>query len=239
MNIILLTSNELRHLYFAKRICEVLDVKLIISEAKNNFSKDLHEKEKNYFKNIINWPSIENHLFLESGEINNVSVELKLKQLSPDYIFTFGCGLLKPSIFNIPRYGCINIHTGLVQYYRGVDSTMWAIIDNRLDLIGSTIHYIDNSIDGGDIIDQRKIDLLELSSSDTLDDVFIKNCIIGIELLIENIDNILSKKIYFKKDKATGKLYQNKDKNKESLLRAESNLRNYFNKINDFNKIKV
>ena len=157
MKIILLTSNELRHLYFANRICEVLDVKLIISEAKNNFSKALYEKESNYFQKIINWSPTEDHLFLEAGEINNVSVEIKLKELSPDYIFTFGCGLLKPSIFNIPRYGCINIHTGLVQYYRGVDSAMWAIIDNRFDLIGSTIHYIDNSIDGGDIVDQRKI----------------------------------------------------------------------------------
>jgi len=236
MNIVLLTSNELRHLYFANRICEVLDVKLIISEAKNNFSKALYEKESNYFQKIINWSPTEDHLFLEAGEINNVSVEIKLKELSPDYIFTFGCGLLKPSIFNIPRYGCINIHTGLVQYYRGVDSAMWAIIDNRFDLIGSTIHYIDNSIDGGDIVDQRKIDLMELSNSDTLDDVFIKNCINGIELLVENIDNIISKKIYMKKDKATGKLYQNKDKNKESLVKAESNLRNYFNKINDFHK---
>ena len=236
MKIILLTSNELRHLYFANRICEVLDVKLIISEAKNNFSKALYEKESNYFQKIINWSPTEDHLFLEAGEINNVSVEIKLKELSPDYIFTFGCGLLKPSIFNIPRYGCINIHTGLVQYYRGVDSAMWAIIDNRFDLIGSTIHYIDNSIDGGDIVDQRKIDLMELSNSDTLDDVFIKNCINGIELLVENIDNIISKKIYMKKDKATGKLYQNKDKNKESLVKAESNLRNYFNKINDFHK---
>ena len=239
MKIILLTSNELRHLYFANRICEVLDVKLIISEAKNNFSKDLYEKELNYFQKVINWSPTEDHLSLEAGEINNVSIEMKLKELSADYIFTFGCGLLKPSIFNIPRYGCINIHTGLVQYYRGVDSTMWAIIDNRLDLIGSTIHYIDNSIDGGAIIDQRKIDLLKLSSSDTLDDVFIKNCINGIELLVENIDNILSKKTYLKKDKANGKLYQNKDKNNESLIKAESNLKNYLNKINDFHKTKV
>ena len=58
----------------------------------------------------------------------------------------------------------LNIHTGLVQYYeKGVDSSMWAARDNRFDLIGSTIHEIDSSIDGDENTFSKKLIFLTLT----------------------------------------------------------------------------
>ena len=126
-------------------------------------------------------------------------------------------------IFAIPSKKCINIHTGLVQYYRGVDSSMWAARDNRFDLIGSTIHEIDSSIDGGKVLFQ-KINLSDFNQIDSIDDLFIKNCINGINLLCSKLHNIFEMKFENFDFKPQGKLYQNKDRNEAVIKQAEKNL---------------
>ena len=122
--------------------------------------------------------------------------------------FVFGAPLLKESLFNIPKFGCVNIHTGLVNHYRGVDSTYWAINDERLDLIGATLHYIDSSIDGGEVIGMKKATPTKWDSPDSL---FYKSCDAGFELLGENINSIINNKVTKIKLDKLGKLYQNKD----------------------------
>ena len=108
----------------------------------------------------------------------------KIKRINPDICFGFGAPLLRRKIYSIPAEGCINIHTGLVEYYRGVDSSYWALYDENPEAIGATIHYIDDSIDGGSVIAQRNTECLSIT--DSADDVFMKTCRTGFELLADN-----------------------------------------------------
>jgi methionyl-tRNA formyltransferase len=126
----------------------------------------------------------------------------------------------------MPEYGCVNIHTGLVDHYRGVDSSLWAMYDNRPDLIGATLHYIDETIDAGNIIDTKKI---ELDRFDNLNTLFYKSCLAGFRLISDNIGDIITNKTIKKSLRTKGKLYQNKDKSSEIVDKAESNLRRYKN----------
>ena len=41
---------------------------------------------------------------------------------------------------------------GISPYYRGADCNYWAIKDNNINLVGSTIHYLSEDLDGGKII---------------------------------------------------------------------------------------
>ena len=58
---------------------------------------------------------------------------------------------------------------GIAPYYRGVDCNFWALYDNNPHLVGSTIHYLSNNIDGGDIlyhaISMKKNNLFDYSMS--------------------------------------------------------------------------
>ena len=54
-------------------------------------------------------------------------------------------------IYNKFNFGMLNIHKGLTQYYRGLDSEYWPIFFNEFDKLGTTIHKIDNNLDTGDI----------------------------------------------------------------------------------------
>ena len=45
---------------------------------------------------------------------------------------------------------------GISPYYRGADCNYWAIKDN-INLVGSTIHYLSEDLDGGKIINTLRL----------------------------------------------------------------------------------
>lgn len=68
------------------------------------------------------------------------------------------CAGFKPIINQkyILKHQIINIHNSLLPSYRGLHSTAWAIINGEENL-GLTIHLMNNYIDDGPILHQKKI----------------------------------------------------------------------------------
>lgn len=56
----------------------------------------------------------------------------------------------------LKRNTCLNIHYSLLPNYRGLHSTVWAILNNE-DYLGATIHLMNENIDDGPIIYQYKV----------------------------------------------------------------------------------
>ena len=147
-----ITSDHPRHRSFLKSLCEKVDISCAFIEYKPNISETFAEKERAFFNDIDDWRIPCETIYCKKGRINKPEIIDTIKKLKPDFIFVFGSSLLSEEIFSCPKRGCINIHTGLVQYHRGVDSCYWAIYEERPETIGVTVHYIDSSIDGGDVL---------------------------------------------------------------------------------------
>ncbi len=59
--------------------------------------------------------------------------------------------ILKTAAIEIPRYGVLNLHSGLLPEYKGVMVSFWAMLNGEEE-IGSTLHTIgDGTIDTGPI----------------------------------------------------------------------------------------
>lgn len=56
----------------------------------------------------------------------------------------------------LKRNTCLNIHYSLLPNYRGLHSTVWAILNDE-DYLGATIHMMNENIDDGPIIYQYKV----------------------------------------------------------------------------------
>lgn len=54
------------------------------------------------------------------------------------------------------RNTCLNIHYSLLPNYRGLHSTVWAILNDE-DYLGATIHIMNENIDDGPIVYQYKV----------------------------------------------------------------------------------
>lgn len=87
-------------------------------------------------------------------DINDASCKEFLEQQNPDYLVVMGTALLKAHIINIPSIAVLNIHGGLVPKYRNVHSDFWAYVNDDSDHIGTSILYLDEGIDTGDIVCQ-------------------------------------------------------------------------------------
>ena len=80
-----------------------------------------------------------------------------LKKESPDLIVLAGFMRILSNLFISEYYGkLINIHPSLLPNYKGMD-THRRVLENDEEFHGVTVHYVDNSLDGGPICAQSKI----------------------------------------------------------------------------------
>jgi len=79
---------------------------------------------------------------------------------NPELIVSVRFGsILRPPIIGLPRFGVINLHSGLLPEYRGIMATFWAMIRKEANY-GFTVHQIiDQGIDTGPILARRSYPL--------------------------------------------------------------------------------
>ncbi|MGE7950565.1 formyltransferase family protein [Lysinibacillus xylanilyticus] len=81
-----------------------------------------------------------------------------------DFIISYGYRFIIPKrVTDYYKKRIINLHISYLPWNRGADPNFWSIIDNTPK--GVTIHFVDEGLDTGDIIIQKKV---ELEESDTL-----------------------------------------------------------------------
>ena len=112
----------------------------------------------------------------------------KIVEINPDIIITCAYGQIIPEeLIKLPKYGSINVHGSLLPKLRGGAPIHHAIIDGE-KTTGITIMYMDAKMDAGDIITQRKVEILD---SDNLDTLYEKMSYVGRDLLIETLPSII------------------------------------------------
>jgi methionyl-tRNA formyltransferase len=130
-------------------------------------------------------------------------------------------------ILEIPKYGCINVHTSLLPKYRGAAPIQWAILNDEPQT-GVTIMKMDAGMDTGDIITQEKTPVLAADTAETLHDRLAQ---LGAKLLVRTIPELVSGKIKPSPQPSEGISYAPKIKKQDGLLDWNSSARAIWNRI--------
>lgn len=118
--------------------------------------EDEHEKVK-YLPKIVGFAKAKHIPITVTKSINNANAYATIKALQPDIILVMGWRTIIPKdILTIPKYGVAGAHESLLPAYRGFAPINWAVINGE-KYTGVTLFYLDEGIDSGDIIAQRKI----------------------------------------------------------------------------------
>ncbi len=105
---------------------------------------------------------------IQTENINNANYIEKLKAAKPNLIISFACPqILKKEILSVPGLGCINVHGSLLPKYRGRNIGFWVLLNQESET-GVTVHYMNEKIDAGEIILQKKIQVAEKETIHTL-----------------------------------------------------------------------
>jgi methionyl-tRNA formyltransferase len=84
-----------------------------------------------------------------------------LRDAQAEVIVVWSYSMILPAaVLAIPRFGCVNVHAGLLPEYRGGHVVQWALINGERES-GVTLHYIDEGIDTGPIIAQTRVPIGE------------------------------------------------------------------------------
>jgi methionyl-tRNA formyltransferase len=121
---------------------------------------------------------------LQPGRVREEEFLETLRALQPELIAVAAYGQILPkALLNIPRFGCLNVHTSLLPKYRGAAPIQWAILNDEPET-GVTIMKMDAGLDTGDILAQEKTRISPEDTSQTLHDRLAQ---IGAGLLVRTI----------------------------------------------------
>jgi len=144
---------------------------------------------------------------LQPDRARSESFVQTLKQLAPDLIVVAAYGQILPrSILDLPRFGCVNVHTSLLPKYRGAAPIQWAILNDETET-GVTIMKMDEGLDTGDILAQQRTPVSAGDDARTLHD---RLAALGAELLVKTIPGYAAGRIAPHKQPDEGASYARK-----------------------------
>ena len=137
--------------------------------------KMLGDYEQNYEK-------IPKGIFHFPNSINEDSVIELIRENKIDYIFFLGGGIAKSKLINSPKFKTVNFHSGVSPYYNGNKTIFHAFKNKDFNLIGGTLMYMTEKIDGGSILMHTFPSIDQVDNSSTL---FLKNIELSVQAIIQ------------------------------------------------------
>ena len=130
--------------------------------------------------------------------VNSKPFLKELSKLEPDVIINQAQNILKKRFLSIPKMGVINRHNALLPKNRGRLTPFWVLYKGENET-GVSIHFVEEGIDSGDIIVQKRF---AVSSKDTFNTLVKKNYEIAPQAMLQALEKL---------EKGNYDLIQNKD----------------------------
>jgi methionyl-tRNA formyltransferase len=115
----------------------------------------------------------------------------ELRSLQADLQIVVAFRMLPEAVWAMPRLGTFNLHAALLPQYRGAAPINWAIINGDKET-GITTFFLDHEIDTGSVIQRVPVPILD---TDNAEDVHDKLMLLGADLVVETVDNILADRV--------------------------------------------
>lgn len=211
-----------------KRILNKIYEKIFLREIDRAWwgMKDFYEKLfPSYPKNIE---------ILVVENINSSEAFTFSKEINSDLIIVSGTRLVKEEMLSLnPKFGILNLHTGLSPYVKGgPNCTNWCIANMQFHLIGNTIMWIDQGIDSGNIV---TTEFTPIDGNESLSELHIKVMEHAHDLYLKAIESVKEGKSSNipQNTIAKGQTYYTKEwtlKTKRLLIKNYPHLYDYFKK---------
>ena len=105
----------------------------------------------------LNSAAIPPGLVAQVESANSAETINLLRELEPAVVLVNGTRILSSEVLKSVPAKFINLHAGITPRYRGVHGAYWALVENRGELCGVTVHQLDEGIDTGLVLAQATI----------------------------------------------------------------------------------
>jgi methionyl-tRNA formyltransferase len=155
----------------------------------------------------------------------------QLKTLQPELIVVAAYGQILPqALLDIPRHGCLNVHTSLLPKYRGAAPIQWAILNGDSET-GVTIMKMEAGLDTGPMLTQV---VTPIAPTDDARSLHARLARLGGELLVKTIPDYVSGKIVPRPQPAEGVSYARKISKEDGQIDWTQPARVVWNRLRGF-----
>lgn len=109
-----------------------------------------------------------------------------LREINADLFIVIAFRMMPEIVWGMPPMGTFNLHASLLPKYRGAAPINWAVMNGDKET-GVTTFFLKHEIDTGDIIEQRKIEILP---TDNVGDVHDKLMELGADMVSNTVKEI-------------------------------------------------
>jgi methionyl-tRNA formyltransferase len=168
---------------------------------------------------------------LQPERARNAEFIAKLSELQPDLIVVVAYGQILPqALLEIPRFGCLNVHTSLLPKYRGAAPIQWAILNDEPET-GVSIMKMDAGLDTGAVLSEKRTPISPEDNSQTLHD---RLATLGAELIVPTVHDFVAGRITPKAQPAEGGSYARKITKEDGRIDWTQPARVLWNRIRAF-----
>lgn len=129
-----------------------------LNYLKNFFRKDIKKVMGDYKINVIKLDS----------NINSLKSINLIKSYNADLLVSIaGNQIFKTKLINSAKFGIINLHSALLPKYRGLMPSFWVLKNNEKET-GVSVFFVDEGIDSGRIITQKKVIIEDKSQKELI-----------------------------------------------------------------------
>ncbi len=150
----------------------------------------LSRKRSDELKKDLEIPEIENVIQIDS--VNSESGRDELRKADPKVVVVNGTRIIGKKTLESVNAKFINMHAGITPSYRGVHGGYWALAENKPNLVGTTVHFVDTGIDTGNIIGQA---FFKVEKEDNFTTYPYLHTKAGIPLLVKTVELVLSENL--------------------------------------------
>jgi len=155
----------------------------------------------------------------------------ELTAWKPDLVAVAAFGQILPQrILDLPKFGCLNVHTSLLPKYRGAAPIQTAILNDDAET-GVTIMKMDIGLDTGAIISVERTPIEAADNAQTLHDRLAK---IGAALLVKTIPEYVAGRITPQPQPTEGVSHCAKIKKQDGALNWQLSARTLWNRVRGF-----
>ena len=168
---------------------------------------------------------------LQPPRARNADFIEQLRALQSDLIVVAAYGQILPqAILDLPRFGCVNVHTSILPKYRGAAPIQWAILNDEPET-GVTIMKMDAGMDTGPILSQATTPISAEDNAQTLHDRLAE---LGGDLLVRTIPDYVAGRIIPRPQPAEGASHARKISKEDGHIDWTQPARALWNRVRGF-----
>lgn len=169
MRLLILTTDTPHHSFFVRELAVLYPQLHVIIEGtglspsfdvSHPFEQERDSYERRLWFNGAQAPLRELAETFDCENVNQPECIAHISGLRPEVTVVFGTRKLSRPVIDAAGVNVINLHGGDPEYYRGLDSHLWAIYHGDYSNLVTTLHTVNEVLDDGKIIGIRPIPLV-------------------------------------------------------------------------------